>query len=335
MRKWAFIIHPRDREDMKKLNGYIPRFVFRQVVKRMGPRIVSHVTSEKSEGWLVGCFLFPDQFYKLPLNFVRKKILDSVLFAKQLGAKVIGLGELISPFTSGGRWLTRKVPDVLITNGNSLTASVVVEETERIFRLINSKSGEIWIAVVGATGSIGSAVSRMLKEKNLLLVARNVQRLEKLRSLILPNNNRVVISNDIKDIKIADLVIVLTSAAETIIKPEYLKPGSIVYDITQPSNLSPEITKEKDVVIVKGGLMRKIGLELKFDMRIPEETAFACLVETIVLAEKYDSQLFSQSELVGQVKTGVARRLLVLAKKSGFEVNNFNLVEDPKLLLKK
>jgi len=58
---------------------------------------------------LVGGFLFADQFYDLSFRFVQKKIVDSVLFTKQLGAKVVGLGESISPSTAGGKWLVKKV----------------------------------------------------------------------------------------------------------------------------------------------------------------------------------------------------------------------------------
>lgn len=330
MKKWAFIIHPRDMVDMGKLNGHIPKFINHWIVKRMGPHVISHVISEESEGWLIGCFLFPDQFYSLPLSFVQNKILKSVLFAKQLGAKVIGLGELTSPFTFGGRWLTRKVPALLITNGNSLTAAVVAKETERIFQSMNSKSKEIWIAIVGATGSVGNAVSQMLKEKNLILVARNTQKLEKLRSFVLLNDNRVIVSTRLKDIEIADLVIVLTSAAEAIIRPEYLKPASVVYDITQPSNVTPQIAKKRpDIIVVKGGLMRKTGLELNFDMRIPEETVFACLAETIVLSEISSTELFSQPDLVRQAaKVNVAEKIFALAKEYGFKPN-LNSVEKP------
>lgn len=322
MKKWTFIIHPRDMVDMGKLNGHVPKFINHWLVKRMEPHVISHVTSEESEGWLVGCFLFPDQFYNLPLSFVQNKILKSVLFAKQLGAKVIGLGELTSPFTFGGRWLTRKVPDLLVTNGNSLTAAVVAKETERISQSMNSKSEETWIAIVGATGSVGNTVSQILKEKNLILVARNTRKLEKLRSIVLPSNNRVTVSTRIEDIKIADLVIVLTSAAEAIIRPEYLKPASIVYDITQPSNVASQITKKRpDITVIKGGLMRKTGLELNFDMRIPRETAFACLAETIVLGEIPSTKLFSQSDLVGQAKVNVAEKIFALAKEYGFKPN--------------
>ena len=104
------------------------------------------------------------------------KINSAVDRAVALGADIVGLGALTSPVTGGGRSLSSRT-DIGVTNGNAFTAAVVHQQIrDRLPQLPGSR-----VAVVGASGSVGTAVTKLLIRDGdldqLINVARNANRL--------------------------------------------------------------------------------------------------------------------------------------------------------------
>lgn len=203
------------------------------------------------------------------------------------GNRVIGLGALTAPMTKGGLNLRHRT-DVCLTNGNAFTAVMMHQAIEKIIRQRGLLAPRI--AVVGASGSVGSCVCRLIaKERttdDLLLIARNQARLEKLGNDLRKHAMMVDTSNQLHDIKSADIVILLTASADCLLKAEHLKKDAIVLDGTQPRNTHPSLLQERpDVTIIDGGLVEIPGIQLKGgSFGLPQDNYFACFSETLLLA---------------------------------------------------
>ena len=318
----AFLIHPRDRVDMEKYNWLAhlaPMSLLKWCCKHKKPSVVSQVKYKDTEIYLVGVFGFP-------ADLTRQAVLRGAEFAiEKLGAHVIGLGALTACVTAGGKWLLDKLPsDVVITNGNSLTAAMTAEGIQEaaVLKGWNLNDGST-VAILGATGSVGTGVSYLLVDDlispNLLLESRTLRKLENLKKELTIKNTKaqIEISANIDDVRKANLVIVLTSGPDVLLKEKHLRYGAVVYDITQPSNIGYEILKKRhDLLVIDGALVTTPELDWGFDLRLPNETSFACLAETIFLAEDGDD--YKDLDFTGSVKTETARAMAYAAGMHGF-----------------
>lgn len=350
MRKdFVFLVHPRDRMDWE--NGFWParlipsRKVLRWIGKQMKRKELSAVEYKGITGHLLAVSLLPEQMFTkngLPQKWAQQYVLEACQFAiEELGVGVIGLGALIAPLTLGGKWLLDKLPDdVVITNGNSLTAAMTAQGVQEAATLKewNLNNGSAQIALLGAAGSVGTGVSHLLVEDltspNILLVGRSLRKIESLeRELTAKNPNaKIETSAYAPHVKKADLVVVLTSGPDVILQDKDLKYGAVVYDITQPSNISHKILKKRhDLLVIDGALVATPGLHWGFDLRLPEETSFACLAETIFLAENGDDG-YKSEDFTGPVKVETAKKMMREAGRHGF--SHASLTSFRKLVLK-
>jgi predicted amino acid dehydrogenase len=286
--------------------------------------VLSEVEGMKNElgkpirGWIITIPLTAKQMLD-DRNLAKKKIFQAIELAQKNGAEISGLGAFTSSITNGGKDLINKAK-TYITNGNSLVAGVTVSAIEKFLKESSHKDNTN-IAIVGATGSVGSAVSKILASRNdlnsLILVGRTPEHLEELKDSIKELNNytKIKITTNIKNIINADIVIVATNAKDAIIHPQHLKQNAFVYDITQPKNTSEEIINQrKDVKFIDGGLVSTPGINYHFNFGIPLETAFACLVETMVLA----AEGFNKHYSIGKVEIEKVKEILELTKKYNF-----------------
>jgi predicted amino acid dehydrogenase len=265
-------------------------------------------------------------------DLAKKRIFQAIKKAEKLGAKVIGLGALTSPITNGGIDLIDEV-DARITNGNTLTAAVVFYHTKI---LINQNPHIKKIAIVGATGSVGRAISKLMSKtfdgKKYLLFARTEKNLLKLIEEMRKTTPKEKIQgylNDLSKLNKADLIIVTTSAADAFIKKEHLKKGVTIYDITQPRNVDTSILKNRpDVFFIEGGLVQIPSLEAKLPFGLPSKTVFACFAETVLLAaENYKTEKIDSHIFVGKVKLKLVQKIWQLFIKYDFKIAPFRFVK--------
>lgn len=335
---FAFLVHPRDIADVYRkypFVKYLPEALLLSALKYFWPVVLSEVEGVKDKngrsvrGVIITLPLTAQQMLD-DRNLAKKKILDAIKLAEKFGVFITGLGAFTSSITDGGKEICQ-FSKTFITNGNSLTAATAVSAVEKIVKSVKKKNQrkKIVLAVVGATGSIGGAVSKMLASKGdfslMILAGRTPENLKKLNEEIkeiIPAKNaaKIKITADIKAITKADIVVVATSAKEAIIKPEYLKKNAIVYDITQPRNTSLEIKEErKDVKFIEGGLIFTPGVNYHFNFGIPKETAFACLAETMILAAERIDDHFS----LGKVGPEKIKKITDLATEYNFYPYDF------------
>ena len=184
------------------------------------------------------------------------RIIETGKIGQQLGAKIIGLGAFSSIVGDAGITVAKNL-DIAVTTGNSYTVATALEGTKEAARLMGKDFSKCHALVVGATGSIGSAVARILADEvaKVTMVARRMEPLEELAQEIIRNGkSEVAVSGDIRTaLKDADIVLTVTSALDFIIEPEYLKPGAVVCDVARPRNVSREVAdKRNDVLVIEG-----------------------------------------------------------------------------------
>jgi fatty aldehyde-generating acyl-ACP reductase len=299
MHKFAFLVHLRDyRTDlgvMAKPLGWLPESFYRFILNRrpLPPIIWSEVTltpgATEPEGFIIMLPYSGRQVIEQPkqMNAMIKK---AAKFAADKGARIMGLGALTSTITLGGRLVSGN-PHLSVTNGNAYTAVILHAKIVQLIQRFPSYRPVI--AVVGATGSVGSLVCKMLAKYNptaqYLLVARNDRRMNKLADeMALESKNVVVVvSTDLEDVAQADIVVLVTSSPDSVIQGCHLKPNAIILDATQPRNTAVALREERpDVTIIDGGLTAITHLKTNTIGRfgLPEGISFACLAETLLLA---------------------------------------------------
>jgi len=214
------------------------------------------------------------------------KIREAVNKLADRGASIVGLGSLTGAGITGGGKLIHPV-NTFLTTGNTFAAASSVMAVDKALALTDRKFSAGTFAVLGASGSIGTAVSHDLASKlsgdaKLLLLARGGVPLKGLCDDIA--KPFVSYSTEIEaGIRQADVLVVTTAAHDCIVSAEMPKPGAIIVDDTKPWNCDPKLQSRDDVLHIDGGLVAVSDIDFGMPMDCPAGTIYACLVETIIL----------------------------------------------------
>ena len=317
------MLHPLSLEDMQMVSPmvrYVPDFLLEYILKQKKPFTVSHITGVKSphaeaEGWFVGCPLTAKQMVELPEEFVIDRIVETGKIAEELGAKILGLGAFTSIVGDAGVTIAERL-NIAVTSGNSYTVATALEGTREAARLMGKDLRDAEVAIVGASGSIGSACARILSRevRHINLIARRIAPLEELAQELNGHGAATFsVSSDVKScLHKADVVIAVTSAVDFIIDPADLKSGAVVCDVARPRNVSRNVSAQRnDVLVIEGGVIHVPGnVDFHFNFGFPPQTCFACMAETMILA------------VPSQIDT-----ISGLAKKHGFTLAGFRNFE--------
>ncbi|MBI2875036.1 MAG: shikimate dehydrogenase, partial [Firmicutes bacterium] len=298
------------------------------------PMKTSEITGVKTahgeaHGWFVGCPLTPRQMFDLPERKVMRKITKAAKLAERLGARIVGLGALTSVVGDAGVTVARNV-NIAVTTGNSYTVATALEGAREAARLMGTDPADAEVAVVGATGSIGSVCARILARevRALNLVARQKEKLDELARLIAGESGLFPrVSTDVSSaLTGADIVVTVTSAVDTVIEPGYLKPGAVVCDVARPRDVSKKVAEaRRDVLVIEGGVVEVPGqVEFNFNFGFPRGTSYACMAETMILAmeERYENFSLGRDLSLERVE-----EISTLAKKHGFRLAGFRSFE--------
>ena len=292
---FAFTVHPRARlgEDLARVwrpLGRVPDPVYDTALRRLPVPPVA-MAGIHIGGVQVGHVVlvpFGARHLLSSPGEGRARVHRAVDKARALGCDVVGLGALTATVTAGGASL-RGRRDIGVTNGNAFTAAIVDDQARRLLAELVDPARDAHVAVVGATGSVGTAVTKLLARDRavgrLTLVARTPGRLHMLAADV---GRRVptTASTSMDAVAAADLVILLTASADTLVQPEHLALGAVVLDATQPRNTAPTLTATRpDVVVVDGGVVDIPSLRLVGgEIGLPNGRAYACFAETAMLA---------------------------------------------------
>ncbi len=170
--RFAFLVHAIDANSFIDLDPALAG-TDRDKLKELGNRLGDHIRpflygSCRIES-RTGTTAYGD-FYAIPLTAermiemdpeeARARVLEAVEMARSRGAGIVGLGGFTSIVMRGG---TRAVgKGVAITTGNSYTVVSAVEAIEEACRRLGVELAKAHVGILGATGAIGAAATRML-----------------------------------------------------------------------------------------------------------------------------------------------------------------------------
>ncbi|MGM0454443.1 MAG: dehydrogenase [Thermodesulfobacteriota bacterium] len=316
--RFSFVIHPLSQEDFKKdktvgmftrvpgvadavekVMAYSPPFVYSKVSGVQSP------TGVEAEGWLISVGGTPKQMMAHSPEFTYKRLLQAAKMSKRLGAQIMGLGAFTKVVGDAGITVSRQA-EIPITTGNSYSASGALwaaADAVRRMGLIEIEKGKMVNAkamVMGATGSIGAVCSRLLAlvVNDLYLVGRNTAKLLALKQQIQDEmpECRVTLSTYADHyLHDMDMIVTTTSGAgKKVLDIMKVKPGCVITDVARPLDLPPEeVAKRPDVLVIESGEIELPGeVEMK-NIGLPQNVAYACLAETIVLALEGRFEIFT------------------------------------------
>jgi fatty aldehyde-generating acyl-ACP reductase len=325
MKKFSFLIHPRDISDVKRpipWAKYFPNLFVDKAISILPKRLSVYPWKSfdvygKTEGWIIVVFLTGEQMITLPRRYVQDRILEATLLAQnKLGAELVGLGAYTAPLTDGGHWLVKQSSvKINITHGDSFSTAIAAEGIRKIAHDFHINLKEKKIAIVGAYGLIGSALTTILAKEcgTLQLIGRNEIKLARLKKS-LGDPIHVVSSTDITTIIDSDIVVTSTSHPGSLLKPQLLKKNAIVYDIAQPQNVTKEVCQQRpDIVRIDGCYASIPNIELGAEMGPPAGATFSCLAETIMQALDDDHQNY-----VGEIEQANVNKTIERQRKYGF-----------------
>lgn len=301
---FAFLIHPfsyRDVFNRYPIARFVPRALLRFILKLASPVTVAKIQISldglELRGMLVSVPLLPSMMLR-NRDAAFKHVVRACKLAQSRGVSYIGLGALTSVVSGGGTNLEKHFNNICITNGNALTASTTALDVQHI---ISERTGPPVVCVIGATGSIGSAVTQLIARdmpcSELLVVGRTPEHVELLMQSLAAYASHVHIraSTLAEAVPVSDVVILATSASGVLVTADMLKPNAVVYDVTQPKNTPRDLKQVRpDVVVYEGGLVvRPESMQCAFRFPIPDHTLYSCLAETILLAASKHSGHFS------------------------------------------
>jgi fatty aldehyde-generating acyl-ACP reductase len=330
---FGFVIHPVDidlvppafaerRIRSKRMELIHKMFELVQSLKCSHVTVTISLTGQEIEGDLIYMPFLPEQIMSLPADLVLKRVVEAGKVAKELGCKILGLGAYTA-FVGRRGMLIQDALKMPVTTGSSYTVAMAVLAALKVSRAVYS-ADEQSVAIIGATGCLGSVIAKMLAPKvnNLMLIARNQPKLNALREELTSLNPRATINvlNFTEGIRKANVIIVSTNSPGSIIDLKAVSPGTVICDLSQPRNVSQEdAALRDDVLIVDGGLVRPPGPDIRFNFYfgLPEGLAFACMAETMILALEHHYESFS---LGGNITVEKVTKITEWGEKHGFQL---------------
>jgi len=261
------------------------------------PQLVEHVEvvsplGKRIEGAYIDSCFVPEMLSRF--KTARRKVLNAMELAQKKGINITALGGFTSIIFENFNHLQHQhVRNTTLqwerfTTGNTHTAWVICRQLELNAPSIGIDLKKARVAVVGATGDIGSAVCRWLSRRTgvseLLLVARQEKPLSELQNEL---GGGQILSLE-EALPEADAVVWVASMPRTLeIDSSKLRNPCLMIDGGYPKNLDSKVSAE-GVHVLKGGIVEffnDIGwsmMELA-EMEKPQRQMFACFAEAMLL----------------------------------------------------
>ena len=277
---FGFVVHPPALRHVRKAMPamrYVPDGLVVSLIKHQKPYLISRVRKVISvlghevQGFFVVCPLLPKQMLELDTEFVLDRIVGAGKIAERLGAGILGLGGYTSIVGDKGQTVASRL-SMAVTSGSAMTSWSAVEAIRRLAEQRGVEPSRSTLAVIGASGSIGSRCTKVLVPavKRVIINARHQERLERLRDELAEScPTEVCVEMDAhKAVAAADLIVTTTSAPDALFSADELKSGSIVADVSVPKNISKAEHSRNDVTVVDGGRVKLPGKpEFSVDIR--------------------------------------------------------------------
>ena len=260
-----------------------------QLVERIS---LTSPTGQTIEGAYIDSCFVPEMLSRF--KTARRKVLNAMELAQKSGIDITALGGFTSIIFENFNLLKEQhirattLDWQRFTTGNTHTAWVICRQVETNAPALGIDLRQATVAVVGATGDIGSAVCRWLSQrtgvKELLLVARQQQPLIDLQADL--GGGRILPLEEA--LPEADVVVWVASLPQTLtIDSANLRSPCLMIDGGYPKNLNSKASGE-GIHVLKGGIVEfgsDIGWQMMevAEMEKPQRQMFACFAEAILL----------------------------------------------------
>jgi fatty aldehyde-generating acyl-ACP reductase len=235
---------------------------------------------------------FLPEMKEIRLKEIGDKIEDAIAIAVKEGCTVAALGGFTSILLQGREQDISQKYGISLTSGNTLTAAIIVRSVEQITKRFGVDLTQATLAIIGASGDIGSGCTGYFcdKVKRLLLSARGMEKLQevaqKFKGTIRCDIELFNEKDNINAISSADIVIFVTSSYKEIIALSDFGSNTIVCDASFPLNVKMNGSLRPDVFIYHGGI---VSLPFEIDPGVDvglasTNTFYGCQVEGILMA---------------------------------------------------
>lgn len=275
----AFIVHPLS-PGQRRLFG--ARLADPAILRgRAGNRVAEIArlrVPTRSAAVTVHVVMVPD----LPADLVRDQrralrlLIEASRIAEQLGARAIGLGSALAVVAGRGAALQEHT-SLPVTTGHAATAWCCAA-------LTRAASGDEPIGVLGFQGTVGDAVSQLLRPKRVLVDAAGAASERRARRLGLEPMAR-------EDLLRIARVVVGASTTGPILEPGDLHPGTVLVDLANPPSIAPGPPSPGVTALTGETLRWPHRIDGRFWGRIwrrvaayEGRSAYACLAEPIAMA---------------------------------------------------
>jgi len=271
-----------------------------QLVERFS---VTSATGRTIEGAYIDSVFVPEMLTRF--KTARRKVLNAMELAQKSGIDISALGGFTSIIFENFNLLKEQhIRNTTLewerfTTGNTHTAWVICRQVENEAPRLGIDLRRATVAVVGATGDIGSAVCRWLSQRTgvaeLLLVARQPQPLLDLKAEL--GGGRILSLEEA--LPEADIVVWVASLPQGLtIDAANLKRPCLMIDGGYPKNLDTRAVGE-GIHVLKGGIV-EFHTDINWqtvaqaaDMARPLRQMFACFAEAMLLDFENEHTNFS------------------------------------------
>jgi fatty aldehyde-generating acyl-ACP reductase len=254
---------------------------------------VESATGQRIEGAYIDSVFVPEMLRRF--KTAKRKVLNAMELAQKSGIDISALGGFTSIIFEDMNLLREQQVRATtldwqrFTTGNTHTAWVICRQVETNAPQLGIDLKKARVAVVGATGDIGSAVCHWLSRRTgvaeLLLVARKPQPLLDLQGVL--GGGRILSLEEA--LPEADVVVWVASLPESLsIDVAALRKPCLMIDGGYPKNLDSKAAGD-GVHVLKGGIVefhRDIDWQvvaLAAEMDRPQRQMFACFAEAMLL----------------------------------------------------
>jgi fatty aldehyde-generating acyl-ACP reductase len=122
------------------------------------------------------------------------------------------------------------------------------------------------------------------------------------------------------------LILTVTSAVHDVIRPEHLRPGSVICDVARPRDVSAMVAAVRDdILVIDGGMVEIPGpVDFHFNFGFPPGNAYACMAETMALSLE---GRFEDYTLGKHITRQRVEEITAIAEKHGFRLSGFRSFE--------
>ncbi|MFS8891903.1 long-chain acyl-[acyl-carrier-protein] reductase [Synechococcus sp. R55.2] len=255
---------------------------------------VTSITGQKIHGQYVeSCFL-PEMLAGGRVKAACRKVLNAMALAQRRGLNITALGGFSSIIFETFRLDSlRRVRNIDLeiqrfTTGNTHTAYIICQQLQLAAQRYAMDLAAATVAVVGATGDIGSAICQWLVARThlgkLLLIARERRRLEELQA----NLKQGEICSLEEALPRADFIVWVASMSQgMVLDPQVLPDPCVIIDGGYPKNIASSLHR-KGLYVIDGGMVEH-SLDIEWNIMQflnvanPARQLFACFAESMLL----------------------------------------------------